>query len=99
MSDVNALGANSAFDINPYVAHAGELINADKTSFGGALRNAVGGTKFADLQELIQAGGAVQGAHNPTADNPIGLGPASPAQLSEEELARRNRGLGSTGAF
>jgi hypothetical protein len=31
--------------------------------FGGALRNAVGQTKFADLSELINAGGAVQGAN------------------------------------
>jgi len=100
-SDVNnmSLGAN----IDPYAYGAGAQgkIDVDKGSFGGALRNAVGETKFADITDLLNAGGAVQGSTNPSAANPIGTqaGNLSPSFVSEEELAKRKRGLGSTGAF
>jgi hypothetical protein len=76
------------------------------SSFGGALRDAVGDTKFADISDLINAGGAVQGSQNPNAINPTGKpttadggGALSPAYVSDDELAKRGRGLGNTGAF
>jgi hypothetical protein len=100
-SDVNSMSLGSNIDPASYGAAAQGKITTDKSSFGGALRNAVGETKFADITDLLNAGGAVQGSNNPSATNPNGgaAGNLSPSFVSEEELAKRGRGLGSSGAF
>ena len=93
--DANAATLSTAFDPNTYATGAQNLVNSDVANFGGALRNAVGGTKFADISELINAGGAVQGATNPSAANPnVGLGATI---LADDPNLKR--GLGNTGAF
>ena len=86
---------STAFDPNSYFSGAQNLANTDISSFGGALRNAVGGTQFADLGSLINAGGAVQGAQNPNAANPK----AGPGATAVEEDPNLKRGLGNAGAF
>lgn len=102
-SEASNLGLASAFDPSAYAGRAQQRAQQDISGFGGALRSAVGETKFADINDLINAGGAVQGSQNPNAANPTGgaLGPQnlSPGFVPDEELARRKRGLGSTGAF
>jgi hypothetical protein len=100
--DVNSLGLASSFDPSTYAGEAGRRAQTDIANFGGALRNAVGGTKFADINELINAGGAAQGDINPNAANPMGpaiAGSTSPSVVAQDELAKRTRGLGSTGSF
>jgi hypothetical protein len=97
-SAIAGLGLSSQFDPNAYTSRANELVSRDLSNFGGALRNAVGNSQFADLSDLINAGGAVQGATNPTAANPRGGGGGT-ALTPDEELATRKRGLGNTGAF
>lgn len=96
-SDIAGLGLSGQFDPNAYTTKATGLVNTDLSNFGGALRNAVGNSEFATLSDLINAGGAVQGATNPTAANPRGGGGA--ALTPDEELASKKRGLGNTGAF
>ena len=103
-TDVSHLGLSDTFDPNTYATGAQGKVKSYTDAFGGDLRDALGATKFTDLNELINAGGAVQGAGNPTAANPVGLPTAggaalSPTVLSDEELAKQKRGLGSTGAF
>jgi hypothetical protein len=100
-TDVNNMSLGSNIDPTTYGSAAQGKIDVDKSAFGGALQNAVGDTKFADISSLLNAGGAVQGASNPSAANPNGAttGNASPSFVSEDELAKRKRGLGSTGAF
>lgn len=93
-SDANALNLSSMFDPSAYQTGAQNLAKTDIDQFGGALRSAVGGTQFATLGDLINAGGAVQGANNPNAANPVALGVTS--TLDEQN---KKRGLGSTGAF
>jgi hypothetical protein len=101
-SAVNNLGLADQFDPNVYSTGAQGKVASATGDFGGALRNAVGETKFADISELLNAGGAVQGARN-AGDGVLGgagIGNAtSPSAVSEEELAKSKRGLGSTGAF
>jgi len=93
--DANAASLSTNFDPNTYATGAKNLVDTDVINFGGALRNAVGGTKFADISELINAGGAVQGATNPNAANPnAGLG----ATIVADD-PNLKRGLGNTGAF
>lgn len=87
------LGQN--FDPTSFFGQAAGKAQSDLSNFGGALRTAVGDTKFADIQDLINAGGAVQGVGNPTAANPLGPGGVVPP----DPLAEQKRGLGNTGAF
>ena len=95
--DASGLSLSSSFDPNVYASGAKGLADTDISNFGGALRNAIGGTQFADLGSLINAGGAVQGATNPNAANPkAGVGGVTPPA---EDEANTKRGLGSTGAF
>jgi hypothetical protein len=93
-TDANALSLSSNFDPNVYAGGAKNLADTDISNFGGALRSALGGTTFATLGDLINAGGAVQGANNPSAANPTGG--ATP--LLDQD-PNKKRGLGSTGAF
>jgi hypothetical protein len=94
-SDVNNLTLGTTFDPNSYSTAAQGKVAGFTSDFGGALRNAVGQTKFADLSELINAGGAAQGAQNPNAANPVGgTGYVPPVDDSTTK-----RGLGNTGSF
>jgi hypothetical protein len=105
-NDVSHLSLADQFDPNAYSSTAKGKADTFSSGFGGALRDAVGDTKFADINDLLNAGGSVQGSQNPNAANPTGApltatggGPLSPNYVSEDELAKRSRGLGSTGAF
>jgi hypothetical protein len=102
---------NTAFSTDPYVAGAQDLVGRDTASFGGDVQNAVGATKFSDLTTLLNAGGSVQGAFDPTAANPNGAvgpngvavggadGDLSASAIAQQALANDKRGLGTTGAF
>lgn len=98
----------SQFDANTYVTGAQSQADRARNAFGGDLQNAVGSTKFSDLTSLLNAGGSVQGANDPTAANPNGAvdaqgkpigGDLSPSFLAAQALANEKRGLGSTGEF
>lgn len=66
--------------------------------FGNKVRESIGNTKFVDLTELLNAGGAAQGAHDPTVSgNPIGGGGGF-SELAQQIMNNR-RSLGSKGAF
>lgn len=100
-SDVSNLGLADAFDPSSYTGRASSLVGQDVSGFGGAVRNAVGNAQFADIQDLINAGGAVQGANRPTPSNPnVATGDGGPAAPTADDiLQQQKRGLGSTGAF
>lgn len=87
------LGAN--FDPNAPVQRAKDLAATDLSNFAGDLRSKVGGTQFATLQDLLNAGGAVQGAVNPGVANPSGAG----GPPVDDPLKTQPRGLGNVGAF
>jgi hypothetical protein len=97
-SDVNNLSLGTAFDPNTYGTAAAGKVKGYLGDFGGALRSAVGDIQYANLSDLINAGGAVQGAQNPTAANPAGQVAGSVAP-TDDELASQKRGLGNVGAF
>lgn len=99
-NDVSNLTLGQTFDPSVYAGQAAGKAQSDLSNFGGALRNAVGDTKFATIQDLINAGGAVQGANNPNAANPSGtISPQSPFATTDADLQNRKRGLGNVGAF
>ena len=99
-TSANSLGLADTFDPSVFAGQAGSRAQADLSNFGGALRSAVGDTKFADLTDLLNAGGAVQGATNPNAANPTGgIQGTSPFFVSPDDEAKKGRGLGNTGAF
>jgi hypothetical protein len=94
------LSLNQTFDPSSYDTQAKGLASSDLSNFGGALTNAVGGTQYASLSDLLNAGGAVQGASNPSAINPTGTpGATSPFAQDPNVLANQKRGLGNQGAF
>jgi hypothetical protein len=92
-----------SFDPSKYDTGASNLVNGYKGSFAGDLTNAIGATSFSDLGSLLNAGGAVQGATDPTATNPTVGGPGgggiSDNYIAQQALAKQPRGLGSSGAF
>jgi hypothetical protein len=100
------LNLGQTFDPSQYAAQGSQMAAQDIQGFGGALQNAASNVQFGDIQDLLNAGGAVQGATNPTAANPafstgaIG-GPGSPTggQITQAGQEQANRGLGNTGAF
>jgi hypothetical protein len=104
-TSANSLSLADQFDPNTYATGAQGKVASDVSGFGGALQTAVGDTQFANLNDLINAGGAVQGSQNPNAANPNGVptaaggGNLSPSFVSQDELAKQTRGLGNTGAF
>mgnify|MGYP003385393881 CR=1 FL=1 len=103
-ADAANVNANTydSFDPNRYLTGATDKVNRYKTNFGGDLTNAIGSTTFADLSSLLNAGGAVQGATDPTATNPTsgtGGSAISDAYIAQQALAKEKRGLGSNGAF
>lgn len=90
------------FDAGKYASGASSLVGKDQANFGGDLLNAIGSTSFSDLPTLLNAGGAVQGANDPTATNPTatpGGGGVSDAFIAQQALAKQPRGLGTQGAF
>lgn len=94
------LTLGQSFDPSSYDTQAKGLASTDLSNFGGALTNAVGDTKFATLSDLLNAGGAVQGANNPSAINPNGtLAATSPFAMDPRVVASQKRGLGNQGAF
>ena len=94
------LNLGQSFDPSTYDTQAKTLAGTDLSNFSGALTNAVGGTQYATLSDLLNAGGAVQGANNPSAINPTGsLGATSPFAPDQTVLNNTQRGLGNTGAF
>lgn len=104
----DAAGLNAAtvggFDPSKYLSGANDLISGYRNNFAGDLSNAVGDTAFSSLGELLNAGGVVQGANDPSATNPTAGGggqggPVSDAFIAQQALANEKRGLGSTGAF
>jgi len=100
-SDINNMNLGQQIDPGSYVSQAQGQVGSDISGLGGALRSAAGNTQFADLTDLLNAGGSVQGAGNPTAANPTGLpGAGGTAPLTaDQQLAQQRRGLGSKGAF
>lgn len=96
-TDVNNMNLGSSVDPTTYWNQAASKA-ADYTSgFGGALRSAVGNTQFADLTDLLNAGGMRQGATNsPMAAQTTG---ALTGDMTSTEDPTKKRGLGSTGAF
>jgi hypothetical protein len=93
----SGLSAGQSFDPSIFAGQATSRAQTDLSNFGGALRNAVGETKFANINDLLNAGGAVQGPFNPNAA-PGGVGGFG-TPLVESEEAKKARGLGNTGAF
>ena len=94
------LNVGQSFDPSTYDTQAKTLAGTDLSNFSGALTNAVGGTQYATLSDLLNAGGAVQGASNPSAINPTGsLGATSPFAPDPTVLSNTQRGLGNQGAF
>ena len=99
-TSANSLSLADTFDPSVFAGQATSRAQSDLANFGGALRSAVGDTKFADLTDLLNAGGAVQGATNPNATNPAGgVVGTSPFFVPPDEEAKKGRGLGNTGAF
>ena len=94
------LTPGQSFDGIAYDNQAKNLASSDISNFGGALTNAVGGTQYASLSDLLNAGGSVQGANNPSAINPTGtMAATSPFAQDPNVLANQKRGLGNQGAF
>jgi hypothetical protein len=101
-TDASNMALGQSFDPSQYFSQASSTAARDIGGFGGALQNAVGGTQFADIQDLLNAGGAVQGATNPTATNPVGsgtIGAGGGMGIGMDQATQQKRGLGSTGAF
>ena len=98
-TDVSALGPSDTFDPTSYGTRAQSLAKTDLGNLGGAITNAIGGTQFATLSDLLNTGGSVQGATNPTPDNPFGSSVVGPYTPDSNAVANTKRGIGSTGAF
>ena len=101
-SDINNMTLGQTINPQDYVSRAQSQVGTDVSGFGGALRNAVGNTEFTNITDLLNAGGAAQGATNPTAANPTGLpgaGGGGAGPTPDQLLAQQKRGLGNTGAF
>ncbi len=92
---MNNLGFGDNFDPSSYQANIQSGANTALAGLGGQLRGAVGDTKYADLTDLLNAGGAVQGATQPNATNPAGAGGVPLVDPN----ANLKRGLGNAGAF
>lgn len=106
-SDIANMTLGQNIDPSSYFSRGSQMAASDISGFPGALQSAAGNVTFADIQDLLNAGGAVQGANNPTAANPmiggstgaIGAGGTAMTPEEEQAQAQAKRGLGSTGAF
>ena len=95
-----ALSNADSFDPGAYLSEAQSRTGSYLSSLPGDLTNAVGDTKFSDLTSLLNAGGSVQGAYDPTATNPNGTGGTpSDKYIADQALANTKRGIGNAGAF
>jgi len=96
----SGLTINQTFDPSAFGGQATSRATSDLANFAGALRGAVGDTKFTDINELLNRGGVAQGAVNPFAQGAINPIPGtSPFFQTPEQLAQQKRGLGNQGAF
>jgi hypothetical protein len=95
-----SLAASNAFDPTMYTDQAKNLVSSDLSNLGGDITSKVGDTQFANLSDLMNAGGAYQGATNPQATGQQGMSDAgtSPTVISQQQQAQR-RGLGTQGTF
>src|SRR5215469_5318973 len=93
-SDISGAALGQSPNQAQYGTQIGDLVNQDVSGFSGALQNAAGNTQFADIQDLLNAGGSVQGATSPSAANPGTAG----GGVIPDPTANARRGLGSTGA-
>jgi hypothetical protein len=101
-SDASGLSLANAdtFDPGAYSREADSRVNTYTNALPGDLTNALGSTKFSDLSSLLNVGGSVQTAYDPTAANPNSAGgQPSPQYIADQVLASTKRGIGSTGAF
>jgi hypothetical protein len=91
------LGTN--FDVSQYQTGADNIVNRNRESFGNELSSALGDTKYVDLQDLMNAGGAAQGPYDPMAGGgvPGGVDPAVIA--AEANRKNKGRGLGTQGVY
>lgn len=78
------------FDVNPFVAQAGERAEAEKSSFGGDIRAALGDTNLFDIPSIIAAAGTAQGPRNLTTNEPA---------FGDTKKKATTRGLPTTGVF
>lgn len=88
------------FSVDPYVTGANDIIGREANSFGGELSNAVGSAKYADIADLLNAGGTYQGAHDPNAGvagGSAGAGGIAPGAIASD--INKKRGLVNQGAF
>lgn len=98
----SSLNPNAFDTFNPasFRTQADELVGSKLSSLPGDLRNAVGATKYVDLNELLNVGGSAQGPTQPSITNPAaGVGGIDPAIADQAKRNQEKRGLGSTGAF
>jgi hypothetical protein len=101
-----SLSGLGSFDPTQYTDPASTMVSTDLSSLGGDIRNKLGSTQFATLTDLLNAGGAQQGATNPaaiqtagqTAGQSGGAG-ASPTAAALTQQEQQRRGLSGTGTF
>lgn len=91
------LNTAGAFDPTSFRTQADAKINSELGDLGGAIRSGIGGTKFTDITELLNAGGSAQGATQPSITNPNGA--LDPNVLADQQRKQQPRGLGTQGAF
>ncbi len=88
-----------SLDPNSYFATAADRVNSLRGRLAGDVRSAVGDTTYSDLLTLLNAGGVVQGATNPTvAGGALGNNLAS-GYVADQILNKKPRGIGNYGAF
>lgn len=83
-----------SFDPSNVTQGVQRLVGSLTQGLGGRVRSGVGDAKFVDLTELLNAGGAAQGAIDPT----LSANPTTLALLGGGDTTRR-RNVGSVGAF
>lgn len=110
-SDIANMTLGQNIDPSQYFTQGAQKAASDISGFPGALQSASGNVTFADITDLLNAGGSVQGATNPTAANPMaggaqgtgaiggGGGVPGTGQIPGDINPAPSRGLGSTGAF
>lgn len=92
-------GQLESFDPSTYSSGASDLVGRELGTLGGDITSAIGNTKFADLQTLLNAGGSAQGVGDPSAINPNSAATGGGGALPTVQDPNVRRGLGTTGAF
>ena len=98
------LGEADLFNPADYFSRAQGQAEREKGNFFSDVGNALVGTEFSNLTELLNAGGAVQGGVNPSGVNPTGAasqGGSAIGTYDDAMLAdlRKKRQLSNQGAF